>query len=156
VLDGFSHEEARKQFVQFGRELGPLAQNAGITIAIEPLNKKEDNLINSVADGAQIVDEIAHPSIQLLADLYHMAEDGEPMRNVSQAGARLRHTHVADKGRVAPGFAENGEEDFIGFFRALRKANYDARCSFEGKFDDMSTQLKPAIALMQKRWEESA
>jgi sugar phosphate isomerase/epimerase len=50
------------------RELGPRAEEAGITIAIEPLNSKEDNLINSVAHGAQIVDEVAHPRIQLLAD----------------------------------------------------------------------------------------
>ncbi len=156
VPEGFSHDKARQQFIQFCRELNPIAEEAGITIALEPLNTKEDNFLLSVGDGAQLVDEIEQPRIQLLADLYHMAEEKEPMQNVAQAGARLKHTHLADIGRVAPGFATEGEEDFIGFFRALRTAGYDARCSFEGRFDDMSTQAKPALALMKQRWQESA
>jgi sugar phosphate isomerase/epimerase len=156
VPDGWSHDEARQQFIQFCRELNPIAEEADITVALEPLNAKEDNFLLSVGDGAQLIDEIAQPHIQLLADLYHMAEENEPMQNVVQAGARLKHTHLADIGRVAPGFATEGEEDFIGFFRALRTAGYDARCSFEGRFDNLRTQAKPALALMKQRWQESA
>ncbi|HEX8236302.1 MAG TPA: sugar phosphate isomerase/epimerase family protein [Abditibacteriaceae bacterium] len=156
VPAGFSHDEARQQFIRFCRALNPIAEEADITIALEPLNTKEDNFLLSVGDGARLVDEIAQPRIQLLADLYHMAEEKEPMQNVAQAGARLKHTHLADIGRVAPGFATEGEEDFIGFFRAMRTADYDARCSFEGRFDDMSTQVEPALALMKQRWQESA
>lgn len=156
VPEGWSHDEARQQFVEFCRELNPIADEAGITIALEPLNTREDNFLLSVGNGAQLVDEIGLPRIQLLADLYHMAEENEPLQNVAQAGTRLKHTHLADIGRVAPGFASEGEEDFIGFFRALRTAGYDVRCSFEGRFDDMSTQAKPALALMKQRWQESA
>jgi sugar phosphate isomerase/epimerase len=137
-----------------------VAQEAGIVIAIEPLNSREDNLILSVAQGAALVDEISHPHIQLLADLYHMTEENERIENVGDAGACLRHTHVADLGRVAPGYAANGEADFLGFFREARRAGYDQlpapRCSFEGSFHDMASQAAPAIALMRQRWQESA
>jgi sugar phosphate isomerase/epimerase len=109
-----------------------------------------------VHDGATIVEEVGHPNLQLLADLYHMAEEKEPVANVAEAGKLIRHTHLADRGRVAPGYSTQGEEDFIGFFRALRQAGYNARCSFEGSFSDMSTQLKPSLDLMRQRWEESA
>lgn len=160
VPEGFDKAVADKQFVEFCRELGPVAQEIGITITIEPLNSREDNLVLSVAEGARIVDEVAHPSIQLLADLYHMTEESERIENVGDAGARLRHTHVADLGRVAPGYAPNGEADFLGFFRELRRAGYDAlpnpRCSFEGSFEDIEKQAKPTIDLMRRRWEESA
>ncbi|HEX8550932.1 MAG TPA: sugar phosphate isomerase/epimerase family protein [Abditibacteriaceae bacterium] len=156
VAEGFDGAEARSQFLQFCRELGPIAKDAGIDIAIEPLNHREDNLINSVEQGAQIVDEANHPRICLLADLYHIAEDNETLENTARAGARLAHAHVADIGRVAPGFAENDEQDFVGFFHALRRAGYDGRCSFEGKFDDIATQSKPALDLMKQRWRESA
>lgn len=154
--DDFDHARADEQLLEFCRSLGPIAQNAGIVMAIEPLNTREDNLVTTVAQGARIVDAVAHPNIQLLADLYHMVMDEEPVEEVSKAGARLKHTHLADLGRVAPGFAPEGEADFVGFFRQLRATGYDARCSFEGGFKDMSAQLKPALDLMKQRWSESA
>jgi D-psicose/D-tagatose/L-ribulose 3-epimerase len=155
VAEGFDREKALEQFVEFGRALGPVADEVGIDIAIEPLNKREDNLINSVAHGTKLVDEIAHPRIQLLADLYHMFEDGESLYSITAAGARLKHTHVADLGRVAPGYASGGEANFIGFFRHLKAANYAARCSFEGSFQNISAQSGPLIALLKERWAQA-
>jgi sugar phosphate isomerase/epimerase len=156
VPAGFEGAHALRQFVQFARELGPIAEEVGIDIAIEPLNHDEDNLINSVEHGAQLVDEIAQPRIALLADFYHMFKDDEPVEHVAAANGRLRHTHLADLGRVAPGFAAVGEADFIGFFRNLRRAGYDGRCSFEGSFQDIGGQSRPALALMRRRFAESA
>jgi D-psicose/D-tagatose/L-ribulose 3-epimerase len=153
---GFDPEVARSQFIEFGRELGPRAEAAGITIAIEPLSTGEDNFITSVPQGADYVDAIGHPNIQLLADFFHMFEEDEPLENIVAAGPRLKHTHLADLGRVAPGFAKAGEADFQGFYRALRAAKYDARCSFEGKCDDLARQAKPIIAHMRERYAQSA
>ncbi len=155
VLDNFDWAQAEKQFVAFGRELGPIAEAINITIVIEPLNAKEDNLILSVEHGAHLVDEIDHPRVQLLADLYHIVEEGEPLQNVAAAGARLKHTHLADLGRVAPGFAENGEAPFLEFFSNLKRANYDARCSFEGNTPDLAAQAAPMLELMRRRWNEA-
>ncbi|PQV65524.1 Sugar phosphate isomerase/epimerase [Abditibacterium utsteinense] len=155
VPAGFDFEVARAQFIEFGRELGPRAEEAGIVIAIEPLNKGEDNFICSVAQGADFVDAIAHPSVQLLADFYHMDEENEPLKNVENAGARLHHTHLADTHRVAPGYAKK-PADLVGFFRALRIADYDARCSFEGKTDDLARQAKPLLATMREKHAHSA
>ena len=155
VPDGFDRDRALEQFVEFGRAIGPVAQQIGIDIAIEPLNKREDNLINSVVHGAQLVEEISQPRIQLLADLFHMFEDGESLFAVEAAGKKLVHTHVADLGRVAPGYAAGGEANFTGFFRALKASNYNARCSFEGSFDDIALQSKPLIALLKNRWAQA-
>ncbi|MBV9865253.1 MAG: sugar phosphate isomerase/epimerase [Abitibacteriaceae bacterium] len=156
VPAGFDPQEAEQQFIHFCRELGAVASEVGIDIAIEPLNSQEDNLILTVEQGARIMDEVGHPRIQLLADLYHMIEENEPVTAVAAAGKRLRHTHVADLGRVAPGYATEGEADFTGFFRNLRQTGYDARCSFEGKFDDITAQSKPLIDLLRQRWQEAA
>jgi sugar phosphate isomerase/epimerase len=155
VPQGFDFEVAKAQFIEFGRELGPRAQEIGISIAIEPLNTKEDNFICSVAQGAQFVEAIAHPNVQLLADFYHMDEENEPLSNIEKAAPLLRHTHLADTGRHAPGFVQT-EADIVGFFRALRNANYDARCSFEGKSDDLARQAKPLLAAMRQKYAQSA
>lgn len=155
VPEGFSPETALRQFTEFCRELGPRVAEAGITIAIEPLNTTEDNLITSVATGALVVDEVKHPNIQLLADYYHMFREDEPFENVVNAGSRLRHTHLADLGRVAPGFAPEGEADFVGFFRALKAAGYDTRVSFEGRTEDFAAQAKPLLDRMKQRYAEA-
>ena len=156
VPAGFDFQKAENQFMEFCCELAPVAAETDIVICIEPLNSREDNLILSVARGAEIVDEVGHPNIQLLADFYHMMEENEPLENVVNANGRLRHTHLADVGRVAPGFAVEGEADFAGFFRALHAAGYGgstlfARCSFEGSFEDMMAQTPHLVAFLEKR-----
>jgi sugar phosphate isomerase/epimerase len=156
VPEGFDKSEAEEQFVRFCNALAPIAQQNGITICIEPLNANEDNLILSVEHGARIVDAVAHPHIQLLADLYHIELEGEPLENVAAAGARLRHTHVADVGRVAPGYAAPDEADFRGFFSALHRAGYEAsthaaRCSFEGSYQNIFEQAGPLLHLLSAR-----
>ena len=155
LKDGWAPTRGLDQFETFCRELGPRAAEHEITIAIEPLNKSEDNLINSVAAGAAIVDAVEHPNIKLLADFYHMFHDDEATADVAKVGSRLVHTHLADLGRVAPGFADAGEADFVGFFRALEAANYHARCSFEGKTNDLAAQAKPIIAHMKERQSQA-
>ena len=151
---GWAPTRGLDQFETFCRELGPRAAEQNITVAIEPLNVTEDNLVNTVAAGAAIVDAVSQPRIRLLADFYHMFHDDEPVDNVAKVGARLAHAHLADLGRVAPGYAPDGEADFVGFFRALRAAGYDERCSFEGKTEDLAAQAKGIIAHMKMRYEE--
>lgn len=155
VPEGFPMDEALAQFTAFCRELAPRAASAGVTVVIEPLNSEEDNLINSVAAGARVVEEVSHPHLQLLADFYHMFKDGEPMQNIVDAENKIRHTHLADLGRVAPGYAREGEADFIGFFGALKQIGYDARCSFEGKTDDLIAQARPLLKHMKQRATQS-
>lgn len=156
VPEGFDAAHAREQFIEFCHGVAPIAQNEGVTIVIEPLNAKEDNLILSVAEGAKIVDEVNHPAIQLLADFYHMMEENEPLQHVRDAKDRLRHTHLADIGRVVPGFSPEGEADFVGFFGALKDSGYTqretARCSFEGRSEDLFTQAAPMLALLRERY----
>ena len=153
--NGWEPTRGLDQFETFCRELGPRAAQHDITIVIEPLNRSEDNLVNSVAAGAAIVDAVDHPNIKLLADFYHMFHDDEAVDDVAKVGDRIKHTHLADLGRVAPGFAPEGEADFVGFFRALNAANYNARCSFEGKTTDLAAQAAPIIAHMKQRHSEA-
>lgn len=152
----FPHEKAEAQFVAFCSELGPIAEANSIVIAIEPLNSSDDNLCVRVDHGARIVDAVGHPNIRLLADMFHIAYEKEPYENMYHAGARLRHIHLADVGRVAPGYAAIGEENFIGLFKILRQIGYTGRCSFEGKFDDINAQTPAMMAFLRKRWEQSA
>ncbi|RME63297.1 MAG: sugar phosphate isomerase/epimerase, partial [Caldilineae bacterium] len=98
VPEGFPRAEAEEQLVRFLRLTGDAAAAHGITIVIEPLNRRESNIINSVPEGVELAKRADHPNIQVLADLYHMMMDGEPLENVVTCGAWLKHIHVADSG----------------------------------------------------------
>ena len=158
VPEGFSHATALEQFTEFCHDLAPLAQKHNVIVVIEPLNTREDNLINTVAQGAAVVDEVWHPNLQLLADFYHIFADDEPLQNTVNAGARLWHTHLADTGRITAGTATE-EADFIGFFRALQAAGYTERerprCSFEGRIGNIAEQAGPMFAFLRERYAQS-
>lgn len=158
VPEGFSHAKALEQFTEFCHDLAPLAQKHNVTVVIEPLNTREDNLINTVAQGSTVVDEVWHPNLQVLADFYHIFVDDEPLQNTVNAGTRLQHTHLADTGRITAGMAAE-EADFIGFFRALQGAGYTERarprCSFEGHMENIAAQVGPMFAFLRERYAQS-
>ena len=119
VPDGFSRETAEEQFVRLCKRLGPVAARYRVTVVIEPLNSRETNLINSVSEGASIVERVNHKNIRLLCDLFHMTADGEPPQAIVDAGKHIRHCHIAEAAeRTAPG---TDGDDFRPYLRALKK-----------------------------------
>jgi sugar phosphate isomerase/epimerase len=131
VPEGFDHVEARGQIVAFLRMAGPIAAENGVTVAVEPLNPKECNILTTVAEGASVVRETNHRAIRLLADSYHVLRSDNVPADIEVNGVRLAHIHVATKdNRLMPGVEPC---DLAPFFHALARAGYDGRLSFEGK-----------------------
>jgi sugar phosphate isomerase/epimerase len=149
VPDGFSKDQAKAQFVDLLRHLAPLAAEHGVVIAVEPLRREEDNFINTVIGGAWFVEQVNHPNMRLLADLYHMLCNGESPGDLRKVGRLLCHAHIAEKeGRAAPG--AHGD-DFRPFFRALREVGYADRLSVEGNWD--TAQLPKAFETIREQAE---
>lgn len=101
----------------------------GITIVMEPLFKRACNFFNRVDQGVALVDRVGHSRLGLVADLFHMQAEAEPMANLVEAGARLGHIHLATPAIPEPG--EGTMYDFAAFFQALRAGGYDGRASVE-------------------------
>jgi D-psicose/D-tagatose/L-ribulose 3-epimerase len=153
VPDGFAKEEAFKQLVDFGQRAAREARANGITIAIEPLRKQETNIINSAAEGLELVNAIGDPNFQLMIDFYHLASEHEDPAIVLLAKDHIRHLHVANPtGRVFPQKWE--EFDYAPFFANLRAIGYDKRISVEGNTTDLAAQSPAAIALLHKAFEK--
>ena len=152
IPEGFSKDEATKQFVELCKQMAPLAAKQDVIVVVEPLNTKECNFINSVAEGGEIVKAVDHPNIRLLADLYHMKMDDEGTENILKYGDLLRHVHIAEKeGRSAPG---TYGEDFTSYFEALKQVNYKGAISVECKWQDMEKQAPVAYRTIQEQWNE--
>jgi sugar phosphate isomerase/epimerase len=152
IPDGFPREKARQQFVSLCSQIGLIAEKYDVTLVIEPLNKKECNFINYVKEGGEIVREINHQNIMLLADLYHMKMENEGPESIVEYGALLRHVHIAEKeGRSAPG---THGDDFLPYYKALKKVNYNRNISIECKWENMEGQAEVAFNSINKQLED--
>jgi len=149
VPEGFDHARAAQQIVEHLKRWGPIAAENDLTIVVEPLNKSETNIINTVDEGAELVRRADHPNVRLLADTYHMARDGDEAQAIRRAGGLIAHAHCAEAGGRAPvGF---GGEDHRPYFRALKDVGYDDRVAIEASFQDLQAQLPRAVEKLRQQ-----
>ncbi len=150
VPEGFPMEAAKEQMAAFARKAAACAREAGIRLALEPLSRHECNFLHTVKEGLEIYHMAGEPEgLCVLADLYHMASNGEDFSGILEAGPLLAHCHIAaPESRVycMPGQAD---ELYQGFFAALRAIGYTGRISLEGHCEDMRRELAPSVAYLR-------
>ncbi len=147
VPDGFPRETAMLQFRDFLGYCAEASDNTGVIVAIEPLRSAETNLIHLVREATELVRHMRRNGVQVLADSYHMAAEGEDLGALLSATGHLSHVHVSEASRGAPG---TGEYDFAAFFHALAQAGYDGRCSIEANWDGQFRDLLvPALETLR-------
>ncbi|MBC8143609.1 MAG: sugar phosphate isomerase/epimerase [Armatimonadetes bacterium] len=147
VPEGYAREDATNNIADFLLLCASASAETGVALAIEPLNRAESNIINSVGEGAGYVTACNMPGVRLLADSYHMEKDNEPVSEATKHGALLVHAHTADTGRFAPA---TGTYDHAAFFTALRAGGYDGRVSIESTWRDLASEAAPAIAHLRR------
>lgn len=127
--DGFPLHVALQQFSDSARLAAEIAARYNILIAIEPLNPGECNIVNTVGEGAEIVKAIDHPHLRLLADIYHMARQGDAYSNLPAVMPYLAHIHTDSF--VLPGQPGGSNYDGPAFFGPLLHAGYQGRLCLE-------------------------
>lgn len=142
VPDGFPMDEANDQLIEFLTLAGQVGGAHGITIAVEPLNHRETNVLNSVRAGAEIVRAVSHPFVKLLVDLYHVQCQDEPLTDIAVGQGEFVHAHTADTDRFYPGSGSYPNREFI---KALRAAGYDDRLSVECVWRDFDSECAKAL-----------
>lgn len=149
VPDGFPIAKAFEQYVDILKQFGPIAEENGVTIVVEPLNRGECNLVNTVLEGAEAVRRANQPAVKLLVDIFHMLRNGESPDDIVKVGPLIRHAHLAEnKDRAAPG---TYREDFRPYLRALRRAGYNDRLALEPIWTDLPQQVGPALTELRRQ-----
>jgi len=143
IPDGCDREQALNQLAAFAWMAGEYAGRHAITVCLEPLNREECNVLNTVAETAEFVRMIGHPRVKLVVDGYHWARNGDPVESIVAAESLIHHVHIATyANRLAP-----GKEccDFQPFFSALVATGYDGRISIEGGWGQMEEEVEIAL-----------
>jgi len=125
-------EERAEQWrwaVESLREAGDYAGERGVSLAIEPLNRFETDLVNTVEQGLELCDRIGLPNVGLLLDTFHMnIEERSVPAAIRAAGNRLHHLHACENDRGAPG---TGHVDWDGVAGALQEIGYERQIVIE-------------------------
>ena len=105
------------------------ADKEGVSLWVEPLNRYEINLINTIEEGLGLLNQVGSKNLGLLPDTFHMNIE-EPIIEESLRKARsyYEHVHLADSNRWAPGF---GHIDFKSILQVLRETQFEGFLSVE-------------------------
>ena len=129
VRPEIEHAQAMEWMISALQECCDAAADEGVRIALEPLNRYETTLINTTAQGLDMLATIARPNMGLLLDTFHMnIEDPDIIAAIVQAGDRVFHFHIADSNRWYPGA---GHLDFGHILRSLDDSGYKGWVSGE-------------------------
>ncbi|MEI6580532.1 MAG: sugar phosphate isomerase/epimerase family protein [Eubacteriales bacterium] len=148
VPEGTSRTQAHKQITYFLKEIvSPEAAKYGIRIAIEPLNKKECNCLNSVLEGVAIAKATGCDNIKTLADLYHVFLENDPLDKIAALTGEIIHAHIANPvGRCYP--VPGDGFDYAPFINALKSAGC-TRCSVEAGTKDFEDEARKALVVLK-------
>ncbi|NUQ36595.1 MAG: sugar phosphate isomerase/epimerase [Caldilineales bacterium] len=129
VRPGLAPGQAMALLVDALRQNCAAAAEQGVRIALEPINRYETTLINTVAEGLELIEKVGAQNLGLLLDTFHMnIEEPAIEASIAAAGDRIFHFHVADSNRWPPG---GGHIDFRSVLDALFAAGYDGFVSGE-------------------------
>ncbi len=144
--EGFSREQGEEQILTFLDTIADYADPLGIIIVIEPLNRTESNIINSVPEAVDFARKVNRNSIRALADFYHMYKENEPLENIVSYKEWIGHIHVSDS-RHAPGM---GDYPYDTFVDCVKRAGYDGRISIECLWDNFAKETVNSRAYLHR------
>ena len=129
IKPGITQEQGMAWVCEALQECSTAAKPYGVRLALEPINRYETTLVNSVAQGMALIDRVGADNFGLLLDTFHMnIEEPDILQSISTCGDRIFHFHVADSNRWYPGA---GHLDFSGILSRLQSTGYDGFVSGE-------------------------
>ena len=121
-----------------------MAQNSGLQIALESLNRFESDLINTADDLLRLIDDINHPAAKVLLDGFHMSiEEPDLEKAITSVGDKLIHVQVAENYRGTPG---TGQFRWKELKRGLENIDYQGCVSIES-FTPEIKELAGAVCI---------
>ena len=110
-------------------DLGEYAEQYGVPLLFEPLNRYETNMVNTLEAGAALLRSLSTRNVLLLADLFHMnIEEADIATAIRAGGDLIGHVHFVDSNRRPAGL---GHIDYAPIAGALREIGYDGFASAE-------------------------
>ena len=126
-----SKEGDRRAILDSLSWLEETAAECGIYLYLEPLNRYQDHMLNTVSDAVSIIEEGNFSMVKVTADFYHMAiEEDDISETLERYGEYIGHIHIAENHRYQPG---SGSIDFERHMKTLKRIGYEGAVVNEGR-----------------------
>lgn len=123
------------------------AEEAGLLVGIEPVNRYESFLVNTCDQALELLAMIGEPNVRIHLDSYHMnIEEHDFYTPTKKALPYLCHYHLSESHRGIPG---TGTVDWDGIFRALAEGGYRGVVGMES-FVEVSDSMRAGTCIWRK------
>jgi D-psicose/D-tagatose/L-ribulose 3-epimerase len=112
----------RANVVSVHKDAAAHAARHNIKLSVEPLNRFECYVLNTVADSADVVRQVNEPNYGLLY------EEKDPVGVIAPNIAQINHVHFSENDRGTPG---KGHVPWAATMKALKQSGYDGWCVIE-------------------------
>ena len=124
-------EEAKKHFAEGLSLVADHAQSRDVMVLIEPLDQSQTDVVNTLAEAKEIMDQVNHPAIQTMFDFHNTADETQPLDVLMKTYySDIHHVHVQemDGSHLGQGDAVN---EYVETFQLLKDLQYDKWVSLE-------------------------
>ena len=137
----------RANVVSVHKNAAAYAARRNIKLSIEPLNRFECYVLNTVADAATIVRAVNMPNYGLLYDTFHCnIEEKDAVAVIAPNLALINHVHFSENDRGTPG---KGHVPWAPTMKALKHGGYRGWCTIEA-----FGRALPALAAATRVWRD--
>lgn len=129
------------------REMAGLATEAGLRLAVEPLNRFEGYALTTCAQAARLVEAVDKPGYGILCDTFHanIEEDDVPEAIAATVG-KIGHMHLSENHR---GLLGSGHVDFDRIIAILKAGGYQGWLTVES-FGNLRPDITAAVRIWRK------
>jgi D-psicose/D-tagatose/L-ribulose 3-epimerase len=148
--DAVEPAQQKKEFALVVKNLKVLAKYAddrGVQICVEPLNRFETDFLNTCDQGLKLIKAVGSPALKLHLDTFHMnIEEKDSAAAIVKAGKLLGHFHACGSGRGTPG---HDHIQWGPIVAALKKVKYGGDVVIESFTTDVKV-IARAAAIWRK------
>lgn len=129
------------------------AGKLGVKLGLEPVNRYESFMVNTLDQAAAIIRDAAGSNMFIHMDTFHMnVEEGDIIATIHRNASLLGYAHVADSNR---GYLGSGHFDLKGYFTALASVGYSGDYTVESFSSAvLSAPLVGGVRLWREAWQK--
>ncbi|HMQ52915.1 MAG TPA: sugar phosphate isomerase/epimerase family protein, partial [Anaerolineae bacterium] len=133
--------------------LAETARSVGVRLGIEPVNRYETNIINTLGQAAEVVRAVDPKTMFVQMDTYHMnIEEADIAGAIEATQDVLGYAHVGESNR---GYLGSGTFDFDTYFKALARVGYSGGFTWESFSPQVvNADLTGLLALWRAPWPD--
>lgn len=139
--------DEKKTIVEVWQEVAEYAENKGIDIGIEPVNRYESYVCNTGQNVLDLIQLTGKDNLFLHLDTFHMnIEENNFYDPIIKAGKKLKHIHTTDSHR---GMLGEGTVNWDELFKALKEIDFEGNLVLEN-FSSSIPGMQSSVSLWQK------